>query len=408
MRLDRESLVEVLGLSLADAETRTGEALAQAQSRTLAEVETRAAQLLADLRRHLDEALAVRDVAAAETIARQLDDLREGLGHVQAERLAETETRSQAALADLEARMDEALASVDGAAAEAIQLRFAEILERVASEIAALPAPEPGEPGTDGRDGLDRVLALPRMIRSGEGCAANEIAWHENGLWQSVRVTSGNPADDPSGWKCLVPGISDFQVGADWEARQVIFAARMSDGQLYECRGRMAAGPLPPDFIDRGWGVLAGDTWRPEGSDVELMAKRDGALLGNVEDWQETRLRGFRGQKGPKGDKGDKGAPGAGLVALDVVRGDAGLVILPRFADPAIEADPIPVQLLIADPEPGRQLISTFAGEWHAGRTYGRGEVVRADVDGQARLCLSIRSENNAPAHDGRAWQVML
>jgi len=328
--------------------------------------------------------------------------------------LADAETRAATALAELEARMDAALVDLDGATAELVQLRFAEMLEKMAAEIAALPPAEPGAPGADGRDGVDRMAVLPRMVRSGESCSANEIAWHANGLWQSVRTTSGGPGDDPSGWKCLVPGISDFTMRPDWQAREFVFAARMSDGQLFECRGRMTAGPLPPDYLDKGWGVLAGDTLRPpagpdgSGGDVELMALRDGALLGNPADWQETRLRGFRGQKGLKGDAGERGAPGPGLVGLDVVRGDAGLVILPRFADPAIEAEPIALQLLTADPEPGRQLIATWSGAWLASRTYGRGDVVRGIIAGEPRLLLSVVPENNRPPHDDRAWQVMI
>lgn len=306
------------------------------------------------------------------------------------------------------------LADTEARLAESLQLHTATTLERLAGEIAGLPDPEPGQPGTDGRDGLDRVLALPRYVREGESCAPNEIAWHKGGLWQSVRVTSGNPDDDPSGWKCLVPGLIAFETRQDWTRREVIFAARMSDGQVHECRGRMPATDLPADYVDRGWGVLAGDKWRPAGKDgaagdIELEALQDGAALGVPEHWREVRLRGFRGQKGLKGDRGDKGEPGPGLIGFDVTRGeDGGVVIVPRYADPAVQSDPIAIALLTDDPAPGRQALVAFAGDWNAARSYRHGDAVRARIGTRDRLVLSIRSDNNARPDDGAAWQVMV
>jgi hypothetical protein len=231
-------------------------------------------------------------------------------------------------------------------------LRPTEIIERFAAEITRLPAPEPGPPG---RDGIDRMLVLPRPVRPDESCAANEIATSAAGLWQSVRVTSGGPQDDPAGWKCIVPGLAGFEVTTDWVAREWVFAARASDGQVHESRTRMGAAMLPPDYLERGWSVLAGDRLRPEGSEIELMALRDGALLGNAAHWCETRLKGFRGQRGLPGERGERGPPGASLVGFDVVRGDSGAkMLVPRFTDPAIRADPIPIELIVSpgDGEP--------------------------------------------------------
>lgn len=274
------------------------------------------------------------------------------------------------------------------------------------------PRGEPGEPGAAGRDGIDRQLALPRYVKAGETCEANVIAWANAGLWQSVRVTSGGPADDPSGWRCLVPGVASIESRMDWEAREIVFGLRMSDGTLHECRGRMPATQLPQDYLERGWRVIAGDTLRPPpdlpGDEIELLALVDGAALGVPEHWRETRLRGFRGQKGPRGDAGERGPPGPGLTGLDIVQSDGRLAINPRFADPKVSAPPIPVDLLTADPPPGLAPITGFAGAWSAARTYRRGEVVNASVAGRDRLCLSLKSDNNARPDDGRAWQVML
>ena len=336
--------------------------------------------------------------------------------------LAETEVRAAAALvaaetraaAALEALQDDvagALYDLDTRTAAALQARFADMLEKLAGEIAALPPPDPGGPGAPGppgRDGIDRQLALPRAVRSTDICEANEIAVCCGGIWQSVRVTSGGPEDDPAGWKCLVPGVADFSLREDMAARELVFAARMSDGRVHECRARQGAMQLPPDYLARGWGVLAGDTVRAEGADVEAMALRDGALLGQAADWSETRLRGFRGQKGPRGDPGPPGAPGPGLAGLGIVRGDRGLVILPRYADPAIEAEPIAIDFLLDDPGAGRAPIACFAGAWTAGRAYARGDAVRAKVDGRDRLCLSIKPDNAARPDDARAWLVMV
>lgn len=328
--------------------------------------------------------------------------------------IAAAETRAAAALDTLQGDIVEALDDLDTRTAAALQARFADMLERMAAEIGALPPPDPGEPGApgrDGRDGIDRQLALPRAVRSGDTCEANEIAVCCGGIWQAVRVTSGGPEDDPAGWKCLVPGVTDFTVREDMAARELVFAARMSDGRVHECRARQGACQLPPDYLARGWGVLAGDTLRAEGADVEAMALRDGALLGQAADWSETRLRGFRGQKGPPGERGPPGDRGPGLVGLDLARGDAGLVLIPRYADPAVEAEPIAIDFLVNDPGPAggdRAPIACFAGAWTAAKPYARGDAVRAVIGGVQRLCLSIKPDNTARPDDARAWLVMV
>lgn len=276
----------------------------------------------------------------------------------------------------------------------------------LAERIDALPEPAPGEPG---RDGVDRILALPRYVKEGESCEANAIAWCNAGIWQAVRATSGGPIDDPSGWKCLVPGVAAIETREDWAARELVFGLRMSDGQLHECRGRMPATLLPNDYLQRGWGVLAGDTLRPvpeqPGDEVELMALRDGAALGDPAHWHERRLRGFRGQKGPRGEAGP---PGPGVTGLALARAGDRLAIVPRFADPAIKAEPIAVDLLTDDPAPGLAPIVGYAGPWNGARSYGRGVVVSGELGGQARLLLSMRSDNTARLADAGAWQVML
>ncbi len=293
MALDPETVIEAIGLALVESHLRTGKALGELEERT-----------------------EDRRVAA----------------------IGELWNRVAADLNDIEQRM-----------AEAIEAVVANVIEKMAAEIASLPPPEPGQPG---RDGTDRILALPRPVRADETCAANEIATSAAGIWQSVRVTSGGPQEDPAGWKCLVPGVAGFEVGNDWQKRQWVFALRASDGQIHEARTSMLAAILPPDYLERGWTVLAGDRLRPEGAEVELMALRDGALLGNAADWQEVRLKGFRGQRGQPGEKGDRGPPGAGLIGFDVVRSDTGAkMLMPRFSDPAIKAEPIPIEILV-DEEP--------------------------------------------------------
>lgn len=307
----------------------------------------------------------------------------EAVGLVLAEQAAETETRMAQLRSDCAAALAEAIDS--------------------------LPAPEPGAAG---RDGTDRILALPRYVREGESCEPNTLAWCAAGIWQSVRVTSGSPADDPSGWKCLVPGVAAIETREDWATRELVIGLRMSDGVCHECRGRMPATQLPPDYLERGWGVLAGDTLRPPpdlpGEEIELLALRDGAALGDPDAWREIRLRGFRGQKGLRGDPGERGPPGPGLAGLELGRAGGRLALVPRFADPAIKAEPIAVDLLVDDPGPGLAPITGFAGDWNAGRTYRRGEVVAALVGTARHLCLSIKPDNNARPADASAWQVML
>lgn len=366
----------------------------------MAEIDAAPRALAATILEAVGLALAERDALAEARFC----DLRDGLEARLADALDNLPEPPAIELPDFSAEIADALASADertdGLLAE-LETRFAEALEN-------LPEPEPGERG---RDGLDRVLALPRYVREGETCEANVIAWAMAGLWQSVRVTSGGPADDPSGWRCLVPGVHAIETREDWTSRELVIGLRMSDGTLHECRGRMPATQLPPDYLARGWGVLAGDTLRPPpeqpGDEIELLALKDGAALGNAEDWRETRLRGFRGQKGKPGDKGERGPPGPGLAGLGLAREGDRLALVPRYADPTIEAEPIAVDLLVDDPGPGLAPVTGYAGDWNAARTYPRGAMVSAIIGGTPRLCLSIKPDNNDAPGKGRGWQVL-
>lgn len=297
-------------------------------------------------------------------------------------------------LAEHEAQTESQLAAIRGETADAI---------------AALPAPEPGEPG---RDGTDRIMALPRWVKEGEACPVNELAWWKSGIWQSVRATSGSPADDPSGWACLVPGVHAIETKEDWTRRELVIGLRMSDGHLHECRSRMPATRLPPDYEQRGWGVLAGDTLLLEGGEFEMFAVKDGAQLDVADDWETYRYRGPRGQKvrGDPGPPGPPGPPGAGLIGLDIVTDPTGrgAALLPRYADKSVKAEPVVIDLMQRDPGEGRQVITCWAGPWNAGITYRRGDVVGlADGSGNRRLFLNTRAENAGKPGESSGWEAM-
>lgn len=291
-----------------------------------------------------------------------------------AERLVEQEERTGAALAN----------SLDALAAE-----FSAALD---ARLAELPEPRDGEPG---KDGLDRVLALPRHIGPAEPFERNEIAWWRNGIWQAVRAGLGDPETDPAGWQCLVPGLAAIEAREDWTRRELVFAFRLSDGHCHETRARMLPGVLPPDYAERGVGVIAGDIVRD--GDFERTALVDGPEPGNPEHWQTREIRGRRGRPG---------GPGPGLVGLTLAREPGGpLCILPAYADPGIEAAPIAVDMLLGEPEPGLRPIVGFAGGYSAAKAYGRGVVVSAPG---GALWLSLASDNRAPLAEGAAWERML
>lgn len=274
---------------------------------------------------------------------------------------------------------------------------------QIEAAIAQLPEPQPGAPG---RDGVDRIMAAPRFVRSGEACPANELACWQNGIWQSVRATGGDPGEDPFGWRCLVPGIHGRETRQDWQTRETVSVLQLSDNTFLETRTRMAPMVLPSDYLVRSIGVLAGDTRRNEAGDMEYMALVDGADEADSESWRETRLRGFRGQKGPKGERGDRGPAGAGLVDFTLVDDPARgqLALVPRFSDPAIKGQPIMIERLLADPPAGRLAITCWAGRWNAAKSYTRGDVVG---DGQGRMLISLKSDNAARLSDPGAWEAM-
>lgn len=279
------------------------------------------------------------------------------------------------------------------------------IREDTAAAIAALPEPEPGAPG---RDGVDRIAVLPRWVKAGEACPANELAWWQSGIWQAVRATSGSPADDPTGWQCLVPGVHAIETREDWARREVVIGLRMSDGTCHECRGRMPATRLPPNYEARGWGVLAGDTLLLEDGENEMIALRDGAQLDIAEHWEVYRYRGLRGQRGKQGDQGPPGKagpPGPGIIGLEIVTDPTGggAALLPRYADKSIEAQPVVIDLMHRDPGEGRQVISCWAGPWQARITYRRGDV----VSHAGQLFLNVRAENSDKPNTSSGWEAM-
>lgn len=283
--------------------------------------------------------------------------------------------------------LDAAIAALVDDLAETLDRRFAE-----------LPVPRDGEPG---KDGVDRVLALPRHIGPREPFERNEIAWHAGGLWQAVRAGAGDPDNDPAAWKCLVPGVASMAASEDWERREFVFAFRMSDGHLHETRARMLPGLLPPDYRQRGLGVICGDIIRD--GDFERTALVDDPDPADPLHWQTREIRGRRGRDG-KGLPGDPGPPGPGLAGLSLARAGDRLVIVPAFDDPGVEVAPIPVDLLVDEPAGARKPIVGFAGKHAAGAAYHRGDV----VSGAGGLWLSLTADNRAPLVDGASWERML
>jgi hypothetical protein len=274
-----------------------------------------------------------------------------------------------------------------------------EQLEQLEQRLETLPEPAPGEPG---RDGTDKIVLLPRHIGAADAFAANDIAWHNGGIWQAVRNGIGDPSRDPAGWKCLVPGISAIETREDFATRELIFGFRMSDGTLHESRSRMPAGFLPADYAARGWGVIAGDIVRD--GDFDRQALRDNPS--EPADWTLREVRGRRGRDG-KSMPGEPGRPGPGLIGLTLARDaqTARLVIVPTFADPAVKAEPVAIDLLTEEPEATRHIIRTFCGAWRGGKSYGRGDVVRHN----GALMLSLRPDNDqAPADGAPSWERML
>lgn len=265
--------------------------------------------------------------------------------------------------------------------------------------LAALPVPRDGAPG---QAGLDKVLTLPRYLEPGEPFERNEIAWWNCGLWQAVRAGVGDPGHDPSGWRCLVPGVAAITSSEDWGKRELVFAFVMSGGERHETRARMLPGLLPADWQERGIGVIAGDLIRD--GDFERLALIDGPDWGNPEDWA---IREIRGRRGRPGEPGPRGLPGPGLAGFTLARGaEGGLAIVPASDDPAITLEPIAVDMLTEEPHgSGRRVLTAFAGRHARGKSYARGDVVSAPP---GALWLSLKPDNRAPLAEGEAWERMI
>lgn len=304
------------------------------------------------------------------------------------------------------------LAESDAATAQAIEA----VREEVAAQLAALPEPEPGPPGrngVDGRDGVDRVLALPATVGPDQRCPPGEIIHHARGIWQAVRPTSGDPSRDPLGWRCLVPGIAGIEFAENMATRQATCTIRTSDGEAHEVSWRLPAGYLPPDWQQRGWGILAGDILRDGDDDYVALIDFPGNPLGEstAANWQKMQVVGRRGKTGSAGQAGPQGEPGPGLRGLTIVRdpANAGLAILPDYDDPRVQAEPIAIDLMTEPAAQGRSAIVGFAGAYHAAKRFNRGDVVSAIVEGLPSLWLSLKPDNREPLRENTGgWQRMI
>jgi hypothetical protein len=306
------------------------------------------------------------------------------------------------------------LAESDAANAKAIE----EVREEVTAAIAALPAPEPGPPGLDGLDGgdgIDRVVCSPASVGPTQRCPRNEIIHHGCGIWQAIRETAGDPDNDPSGWKCLVPGIAGIEFAEDLAGRRASCTIRTSDGAAHEVGWRLPAGYLPHDWQQRGWGIIAGDILRDGDHDYVALIDFPGNPLDprTAENWQKMQVvgrRGRTGDPGKKGDPGDAGEPGPGLTGLSLIRDPARahLAILPRYADARVQAEPLELDLMIEPAPEGRAAIVGFAGPFHNSKRYGRGDVVSAVMHGGPTLWLSLKPDNRDPLTDSGSWQRMI
>jgi len=271
----------------------------------------------------------------------------------------------------------------------------------VEGRFAELPTVKDGDPG---QAGIDRVLTLPRWVGPSDAFERNDVAAFKGGIWQAVRAGLGDPDTDPSGWRCLVPGVFAIETREDWSTRELIFAFRMSDGHLNETRARMLPGLLPIGWVDEGIGVIAGDIIRD--GDFEKTALKDGADPANPEDWLSRDTRGRRGRPGEIG-KGDPGRPGPGLTGLTLATDPktGRLAIMPSFEDPEVKAAPILVEMLVDDTGPARRAIVGFAGRHDQAKAYGRGDVVSA---APGALWLSLKPDNKSPLVDGASWERMV
>jgi hypothetical protein len=357
-----------------------------------------------------DQAIKIMTEATAEALEEQGHAVRQALEDAKAlliARIAELETRlaelAAARGADADFAAAERRALEDHlAAAEATTAMLVDV--KLSKAISELPAPR------DGQDGTDRILALPRTVREDEACEHNAIVHHRFGLWQAVRATSGDPDTDPAGWKCLVPGVAGIETREDYARREMIAGFRMSDGRLHECRWRMPATYLPHDYRQRGWGVIAGDILRDGDHDHVALVDNPAPPAGeNSDQWQKLQVIGRRGRPG-ESVKGEPGPPGPGLEGLAIVRDPASdrLAILPEYADKRIPAVPIAIDLMTEPLAQGRAAIVGFAGAFHSSKRYARGDVVSAFQGDAAGLWLSLRPDNQAPLHDGAAWQRMI
>lgn len=260
-----------------------------------------------------------------------------------------------------------------------------------------LPPGEKGEPGTPGAAGLDAPLVDVIYTPALDGCERGALVRHAGGIFQAIRKTTGTPDDDPNGYRPLVNGIESIRQSEDWQHRERVTEARLSDGHTIRTVSDIPGGQAFSGFVE-SVKYLAGDWFLDDAVLFRALVDGAGEPEKCPEDWQRVELRGPRGRKGQQGEPGQPGEPGKPGVGIQDVYVSENGTLVTEFSNGRTKEIELP--LILSDDSPGVSL-GKFQGEFMHGRKYTAGDV----VSGQGGLFVAKRANTGRDLLQGEHWQ---
>jgi hypothetical protein len=188
---------------------------------------------------------------------------------------------------------------------------------------------EKGEKGDKGEPGLDKPVLDLHPIYEHDVLQKGCLGIFKGGIYQSVRITKGNPDQDPDGWRLAINGVRKATHEYDITERKHEVKIHLENGEYLSFDIQDMPGYYYPKD---GMRNIKGDYYIEDGS----------IFVYNGVDWDSKSLVGPKGEDGTRGRKGAKGDDGVGVVSVHS-SGDifSGIELNFKFSNGAVSKVPL-------------------------------------------------------------------
>jgi hypothetical protein len=186
-----------------------------------------------------------------------------------------------------------------------------------------------GDRGEKGEPGLDRPVLDLHPIYEHDVLQKGCLGIFKGGIYQSVRITKGNPDQDPDGWRLAINGVRKATHDYNVSERKHEVKIHLESGEYLSFDIQDMPGYHPPKD---GVKNIVGDYYIEDGCFFKY----------NGTDWDSKSLVGPKGDDGARGRKGAKGDEGVGVVSVHST-GDifSGIELNFKFSNGAVSKVPL-------------------------------------------------------------------